>query len=399
MTNSIKSEREVLVTVEGVSKKFCKDLKKSLRYGVIDIAKDLFGITNKPILRKSEFWAVKDVSFELRRGDCLGIIGHNGAGKSTLLKILNGLLKPEEGEIMMKGKVQALINLGAGFNNILTGRENVFNYGVLLGFTHKEILSMYQEIVEFAEMEDFMETPVQSYSSGMKVRLGFAVAAQMKPDILIVDEVLAVGDIGFRKKCFDKMGQLRENTTIILVSHSIPKIARFCDRIILMDHGKLEIDSKDLSKAIEQYYKKFETGLSKNIGNKIILKNIIYNGIDVLNSVMPVEYGSSFEMILKFELKTNLNKYQIGLIFLDTNQNPIAGFQTDTYSTGSTDTQTQSICIDQINFGTKRLSINIHFYRMEGESKELIQTIESACSIQTLNTPLIINAPIILSGK
>ena len=191
-------KNDVLVKVEGVSKKFCRNLKRSLWYGVKDISSELFGSTKNSQLRPKEFWAVDDVSFELKRGECLGLIGHNGAGKSTLLKMLNGLIKPDKGKITMKGRIGALIELGAGFNPILTGRENIYNNGAVLGFSKKEIDAKFDAIIEFAEIDDFIDTPVQNYSSGMKVRLGFAVAAQMEPDVLIIDEVLAVGDVGFR---------------------------------------------------------------------------------------------------------------------------------------------------------------------------------------------------------
>jgi len=175
-------ENEVLVRVEGVSKKFCRNLKKSLVYGGLDIVRGFAGIERSNELRKDEFWAVNNVSFELRRGECLGLIGHNGAGKSTLLKMLNGLIGIDRGRIEMNGKVSALIELGAGFSPLLTGRENIYNNGVVLGFTRAEIDEKFDEILEFSELKDFIDTPVQNYSSGMKVRLGFAVAAQLEPD-------------------------------------------------------------------------------------------------------------------------------------------------------------------------------------------------------------------------
>jgi lipopolysaccharide transport system ATP-binding protein len=188
---------EILIKAENVSKKFSKDLKRSLYYGVLDVFSGIKGSDKKRELRKDEFWAVRDVSFEVRRGECLGLIGHNGAGKSTLLKMLNGLIKPDEGKITMHGKVGALIELGAGFNPILTGRENIYNNAAVIGFSKKEIDAKFDEIVAFSEIEEFLDMPVQNYSSGMKVRLGFAIAAQMEPDVLIIDEVLAVGDLGF----------------------------------------------------------------------------------------------------------------------------------------------------------------------------------------------------------
>jgi lipopolysaccharide transport system ATP-binding protein len=196
-------ESEILVDVQHVSKKFCRDLKKSLWYGLKDVFTEMnpwqprsAALPAAPSgndLRPAEFWAVNDVSFQLRRGECLGLIGHNGAGKTTLLKMLNGLIKPDSGSITMRGRVGALIALGAGFNPILTGRENVYINGAILGLSKKEIDDQIDSIIDFAEIREFIDSPVQSYSSGMQVRLGFAVATAMKPDVLILDEVLAVG--------------------------------------------------------------------------------------------------------------------------------------------------------------------------------------------------------------
>ena len=193
---------DTLVKVENVGKKFCRGLKRSLWYGVKDICSELIGQDNvHKELRKDEFWAVKRVSFDLKRGECLGLIGKNGAGKSTLLKILNGIIKPDEGRVTMYGRIGALIELGAGFNPILTGRENIYNNAAVLGIPKRDVDHRFAEIVDFAEIDEFLDTPVQNYSSGMKVRLGFAVAAHLEPDGLMIDEVLAVGDLGFVIKC------------------------------------------------------------------------------------------------------------------------------------------------------------------------------------------------------
>ena len=248
---------EVLIRAEGVSKKFCRNLKKSLIYGGSDIINGFFGKKRSEQLRKDEFWAVNDVNFEVRRGECLGLIGHNGAGKSTLLKMLNGLIRPDKGHIEMHGKVGALIELGAGFSPLLTGRENVYNNGAVLGFTKEEIERKFDEIVEFAELKDFIDSPVQNYSSGMKVRLGFAIAAQMAPDILLIDEVLAVGDMGFVLKCFNHMDKLLKNTAIILVSHAMPQVVRMATDLLIMEKGKQQFYGKDIGDGVNLYYSKF----------------------------------------------------------------------------------------------------------------------------------------------
>lgn len=253
------NNNDILIACEGVSKKFCKDFKRSLWYGIKDVSLSFSDRgDHNSVLRKDEFWAVKDINFELRRGECLGLIGHNGAGKSTLLKILNGLLTPDVGQVTMRGRVGALIELGAGFNPILTGRENVYNNAAVLGFTKKEIDAKYDKIVEFSEIGEFIESPVQNYSSGMKVRLGFAIAAQMEPDILLIDEVLAVGDLGFVLKCFKTIDELLPRTAIVFVSHSMSMISRICSKVIYMDRGMEKFQGKNISKAVELYYNKFD---------------------------------------------------------------------------------------------------------------------------------------------
>lgn len=233
---------KVLVNVEGVSKKFCRDLKRSLWYGVQDIAGEFLGRNSRsPHLRPKEFWALRDISFELKRGESLGLMGSNGAGKSTLLKLLNGLIKPDEGRITVHGRMGALIELGAGFNPILTGRENIYVNAAVLGISKQRVNRVIDSIIDFAELDEFIDAPVQSYSSGMRVRLGFAVAAQMKPDILVVDEVLAVGDSYFRRKCIDYMQELFRSgdTAVILVSHNLRNIEQVCDRAIYLERGRV----------------------------------------------------------------------------------------------------------------------------------------------------------------
>ncbi len=185
-----------------------------------------------------EFWALKDVSFEVAHGEVVGIIGRNGAGKSTLLKILSQITEPTEGEIRLRGRVASLLEVGTGFHPELSGRENIFLNGAILGMTRAEIKSKFDEIVDFSGIEKFLDTPVKRYSSGMYVRLAFAVAAHLQPEILLVDEVLAVGDIEFQKKCLGKMSAVaRSGRTVLFVSHNMAAIEALCSRAILLDHG------------------------------------------------------------------------------------------------------------------------------------------------------------------
>jgi lipopolysaccharide transport system ATP-binding protein len=273
----MQKQTEVLVKATNVSKKFCRNLKTGMRYGVADISRAMFGIrSDKTRLRKDEFWAVKGIDFELRRGECLGLIGRNGAGKSTLLKMLNGLITPDEGSIVMHGRVGALIELGAGFNPLLTGRENIYINGQLLGFTKQEIREKFDKILQFAEIAEFIDTPVQNYSSGMKVRLGFAIASQMEPDVLIIDEVLAVGDLGFVLKCFNTIDKLLANTAVIFVSHSMPQVSRICTNIMMLERGVTTYNDTDIAKGIDLYYSKF----TKTEGSNIVFQR---DGVELLN--------------------------------------------------------------------------------------------------------------------
>lgn len=231
-----------LIQADALSKKYCRNLKRSLWYGVNDILSDLAGrdgTTDK--LRRDEFWALNNVAFELRRGECLGLIGRNGAGKTTLLKLLAGLVKPDHGRIEIRGRVGALIALGAGFNPILSGRENIYVNASILGLTKHEIEQKLDSIIDFSGLRDFIDAPVQSYSSGMVVRLGFSIAAATEPDILLLDEVLAVGDVSFQAKCFNTLAEFRKKgTAFVLVSHNMHMISRYCQEVLYVREGQVQ---------------------------------------------------------------------------------------------------------------------------------------------------------------
>lgn len=228
-----------------------ESLSKIYQKGAIT---DIFRILFSPVRdRDSSFYALEDVSLELGKGQTLGVIGPNGAGKSTLLKILCGVTRQTSGSVTVKGRVAPLIEVGAGFHPELTGRENLFLNGSILGMSRKEIKSKFNMIVDFAELWDFIDTPVKKYSSGMFVRLGFAIAVHLDPDVVLVDEVLAVGDIQFQMKCFKKISELKEaGKAIILVTHDMRAIVRHCDRVIVLDNGKVVAEASP-NNAVDRY--------------------------------------------------------------------------------------------------------------------------------------------------
>lgn len=245
---------ETVIKVEGLYKKFCRNLKRSMVYSAIDTTRSMMGVNyDTSALRKDEFWALHNINFELRKGETLGIIGINGSGKSTLLRLLTGIFPPDVGSIAVKGRIGALIAVGAGFHPHMTGKENIYLNGTILGMSKKEIDQKYDDIVSFAEIGDFLEAPVTTYSSGMKVRLGFAVAVHVEPEVLLIDEVLSVGDISFRKKCMAKMEEIKNKSSIIFISHNMTQVERICDRVILLNKGNLCIEG-DPETVISEYY-------------------------------------------------------------------------------------------------------------------------------------------------
>lgn len=229
-----------IVKVENIIKKYSRNSNTHLDYGIKDLFTELRGLNQSTDLRKDEFYAVNDVSFTLKKGQSIALIGRNGCGKTTLLKMIAGLIKPTDGRITIDGKIQALIALGAGFENKLSGRENIYNSASLIGLGYNETIKIIDEIIEFSEIEEFIDSPVETYSSGMYARLGFSVAIHLKPEVLLVDEILSVGDYAFQNKCFMKMHQLKkEGMSIILVSHSHTQVTQLCDLAVWMERGNI----------------------------------------------------------------------------------------------------------------------------------------------------------------
>ena len=282
---------------------------------------------NKNKSESNTFWALQDVSFQIKEGERVGIVGRNGAGKSTLLKILSRVVSPTKGKIEIFGRVSSLLEVGTGFHPELTGRENVLLNGSILGMSKNEILKNFDEIVAFAEIEKFIDTPVKRYSSGMYVRLAFAVAAHLEPEILILDEVLAVGDSVFQKKCIDKMTSIgQQGKTILFVSHNLSAVEALCNRGILIQNGHL-LASGPIKEITNQYI-----DYNNTIGNTIDLINAKRDGhaqelvfSNIAFTKMPIPFGEQIELEIKLHsnVQKNFTDLDFGLNIIDSHHNDI----------------------------------------------------------------------------
>ena len=271
--------------VQGLRKKFCRSLRHSLFYGVTDILREMISFPpDRSRLRNREFWALDGVDFELRRGETLGIIGSNGSGKSTLLRLLNGIYPPDEGRIEVNGRIAALIAVGAGFHPHMTGRENIVLNGVLLGLSRQEITAVQDEIIAFADVAEFIDAPVSHYSSGMRVRLGFSIAVHANPEILLVDEVLAVGDMKFTNRAYQKLLEVNEHASTIVISHNLAQISVLCDRVIWLEKGRVRTSGTP-SEVIPLYSNEQLTELVQSEQDNILDERVGYDGQIIIERV------------------------------------------------------------------------------------------------------------------
>ncbi|CAH1202364.1 Teichoic acid export ATP-binding protein TagH [Candidatus Nitrotoga sp. BS] len=275
-------------------------------------------LTGQPSEERAPFKALDDVHFSIEPGEVVGIIGHNGAGKSTMLKLLANIAKPSSGSITVKGKIAPLIEVGAGLVGDLTGRENIYLNGAILGISKSEINSKFDEIVAFAELEEFIDTPIKRYSSGMQVRLGFSIATSVESDILIVDEVLAVGDLAFQRKCFDRMEDLikRQGKTVLIVSHNIRQLERLCSRVIMLDHGQIVADGDptEVSNLFFDYSnKKIKSdALNSHSGKSRTSDELTFKTIEFYDehchSVDSINFFSPFRIRVQFTINKPLER-------------------------------------------------------------------------------------------
>lgn len=310
---------DIAIECVGVSKKFKKgELHDSLRDLIPAIASQMLKRDRANVLGKKEFWALGDVSFEVKRGEALGIIGDNGAGKSTLLKILTGIMKPTKGGFKVNGKLSALIEVGAGFHPDLTGRENILLNGIILGMSRQEIKQKFDEIVHFSGLEDFIDTPVKRYSSGMYARLGFSVAIHVNPDTLLVDEVLSVGDWTFQKKCSMKMEELiRNGASVVFISHNLSAVTSLCNKGILLERGRV-VKTGSADDVVKYYVDK-----PSQISNGTLINQIFISDVKVLkDSKEEVRLKAGDKVVVKVNVGSNIECHDVALhIYLMSNDN------------------------------------------------------------------------------
>lgn len=329
-----------VVIVENVSKKFSRRADIHRHYGIKALVYELIGRSQSTELRPDEFLSVDNVSFNLYPGDTFALIGRNGCGKTTTLQMLNGTLKPDAGRVIIDGRVQALIALGAGFNPRLSGLENIYSAAAVLGLSSKETRAIIDEVVDFAELEEFIDSPVQTYSSGMYARLGFAVAVHLKPEIMLIDEILGVGDQAFQNKCFTKMQQLRNlGVTIILVSHHRSRVVQLCERALWLHKGKplkagpvLDVMNAYTKFLEEEEARKVQLQSSpvsaKKTSNEV-LYNFIYDQFDQIDNLTVILRVGCAEVAMfrihdevvidfSFDLKKTVQDLNATLIFYNT---------------------------------------------------------------------------------
>lgn len=295
-----------LLEIEGLWKKYSRDLKSSIKYASKDLLRGALGGQAQASieLRDSEFWALRDINISLRRGEVLGVLGHNGAGKSTLLKCIAGKLVADRGKITRKGEIGFLLEMSAGFVPAMSGRDNVSIRGKLMGKSGKALQHYVDAVKDFAGLDEFFDSPVQFYSSGMKSRLGFAASTVIEPDILIIDEVLAVGDLSFRLQCYERVNELARNAAVLFVSHSIGQVARMCDRGFFLEKGRILFDGS-IQQAISIYQNKLGDQSERKPGHVLNPEMVTF---DMLVGGKPLARGQTIDYGAQMQLDIDISK-------------------------------------------------------------------------------------------
>ncbi len=329
---------ENAVHVKGLSKRYklasARQPYKTMRESIMTAVRSPFGRStkSKDATAANTFWALKDVNFEVKKGEVVGIVGRNGAGKSTLLKILSRITDPTEGEIEITGRVGSLLEVGTGFHQELTGRENIYLNGAILGMKRGEISRKFDEIVEFAETEKFLDTPVKYYSSGMYMRLAFAVAVNLEPEILVVDEVLAVGDAQFQKKCFEKMQDVSKGgKTILFVSHNLAALRQICTAAIALSKGRV-VDSGEVNGVVDRYMMR---ELQPAAGDETVqTENFVVNGVQAFgDNHSVVKTFENFNVLVSLTLRVNVKELNVYFGFLTMDNQRVAGLDLADFAT------------------------------------------------------------------
>ncbi|GAB4369307.1 MAG: hypothetical protein Kow00121_09110 [Elainellaceae cyanobacterium] len=341
--------------------------------------------------KSEEFWALKDVSFEIKQGDRVGIIGRNGAGKSTLLKVLSRITEPTKGRINIKGRVASLLEVGTGFHPELTGRENIYLNGAILGMSKSEIRQKFDEIVAFAEVEKFLDTPVKRYSSGMYVRLAFSVAAHLEPEILIVDEVLAVGDTQFQKKCLGRMDQVaHEGRTVLFVSHSMGTISTLCNKALYLIRGQIN-DAGSADRVVRRYFSDSLQNQFEDL-NRLRLpgygKKVRFTDIKLQSEDKSLEFGQPIRFELTIESNEDVDGLSIGSSIFNTNGNCIGTLITEEISVRANQSLALQLIISNSNLspGSYYSGFSIGSGHREGYRQDLDIVIGRPC-FEIIPTP------------
>ncbi len=382
-----------VIEFDHVYKKFARgEQHTSLRDFIPAMAKKCWPFGKKQTaeeiaLKSQEFWAVQDVSFKLHKGESMGIIGPNGSGKSTTLKLLSGILRPERGTYRVRGRLSALIEVGAGFHPDLTGRENIYLNGSILGMTRKEVASKFNDIVEFAGVAEFIDTPVKRYSSGMAVRLGFAVSAFIEPDVMLVDEVLAVGDTEFRNRCLNRMNKmLRNGVTMILVSHNLSEVRNLCQSCLMLYKGQAMMQGPTI-KVIEEYHRivgeKIKIEQEKQAAIELVSKpesSLAITGAQLLDAAgEPCEVfgtGDAQTVRIHYHARERIAKPEFNVELL---------WATEDYVAAACSTAAGKFVMDPIE-GTGHVDLKIHSLLVEPNVYAWSVTISNADSGQALDT-------------
>jgi len=345
-------DREIGLRMEHVYKKFRRgEVYNCLRDLIPALTGQMFRRSELTVGDSREFWALQDISFEVPRGQALGIIGRNGAGKSTALKILSRIMRPTKGCMVVNGRLCALIEVGAGFHQDLTGRENIFLNGTILGMQKREIERKLEQIVAFSGLHDFIDTPVKRYSSGMYARLGFAVAAHVDPEVLIVDEVLSVGDFDFQARCMERMrAVLKAGTTVLFVSHNLKAVTELCERAILLDHGKIVVSGP--TETVVQRYLSSSLGKAGGEGRDVYISEVAVRG--AMGQQLKFESGQTAWVDVEVQARNSADNLAISVWLTDESGHTV--FETTSARLGC---GPFALSANESRRGTFRLSLNM----------------------------------------